>query len=221
MTRLGVLLSGRGSNFLALDDAVRRGELPAAIVLVASNVAGAPGLERARERGLPAVAIPHRGEPDRASHEAKLIAALRGAGVEWVCLAGYMRLLSPGFVAAFPRRILNIHPSLLPAFPGMDAQAQALAHGVRLSGCTVHLVDAGLDSGPIVVQRAVAVLDGDTPETLAARILEQEHLAYPEALRLLLTRRWEVQGRRLVFLPGPSDPGAEPPGPAGHEPRGI
>jgi phosphoribosylglycinamide formyltransferase-1 len=202
VTRIGVLLSGRGSNFLALHDAVRRGELPAAIALVASNVAGAPGLERARERGLPVVAIPHRGEPDRPSHEAKLIAALAAAGVEWVCLAGYMRLLSPAFVAAFPRRIVNIHPSLLPAFPGIDAHAQAIAHGVRLSGCTVHLVDEGLDSGPIVVQRAVEVLDDDTPETLAARILEQEHLAYPEAMRLLLTRRWEVRGRRLVLLPG-------------------
>jgi phosphoribosylglycinamide formyltransferase-1 len=204
VTRLGVLLSGRGSNFLALHDAVRRGELPAEIALVASNVAGAPGLELASERGLPVVAIPHRGEPDRASHEVKLIAALRAAGVEWVCLAGYMRLLSPGFVAAFPRRIVNIHPSLLPAFPGIDAHAQALAHGVRLSGCTVHLVDEGLDSGPIVVQRAVEVLDDDTPETLAARILEQEHRAYPEAMRLLLTRRWEVRGRRLVFQPGPA-----------------
>jgi phosphoribosylglycinamide formyltransferase-1 len=219
VTRIGVLLSGRGSNFLALHDAVRRGELPAAITLVASNVAGAPGLERARERGLPAVAIPHRGEPDRSSHEAKLIAALAAAGVEWVCLAGYMRLLSPAFVAAFPRRIVNIHPSLLPAFPGIDAHAQAIAHGVRLSGCTVHLVDEGLDSGPIVVQRAVEVLDDDTPETLAARILEQEHLAYPEAMRLLLTRRWEVRGRRLVLLPGagaaagPAAAGAAPAAP--------
>jgi phosphoribosylglycinamide formyltransferase-1 len=210
VTRLGVLLSGRGSNFLALHDAVRHGELPAEIALVVSNVAGAPGLERASERGLAAVAIPHRGEPDRASHEAKLVAALKAAGVEWVCLAGYMRLLSPGFVAAFPRRIVNIHPSLLPAFPGIDAHAQALAHGVRLSGCTVHLVDEGLDSGPIVVQRAVEVLDGDTPETLAARILEQEHRAYPEALRLLLTRRWEVRGRRLVFLPGAAAATAPP-----------
>jgi phosphoribosylglycinamide formyltransferase-1 len=199
VTRLGVLLSGRGSNFLALHDAVLRGELPAEIALVASNVAAAPGLDRARERGLPALAVPHRGEPDRASHEAKLIAALRGAGVDWVCLAGYMRLLSPDFVAAFPRRILNVHPSLLPVFPGIDAQAQALEHGVKVSGCTVHLVDEGLDSGPIVVQRTVAVLDGDTPDSLAARILEQEHVAYPEALRGLLTRPWEIRGRRLVF----------------------
>ena len=128
-----------------------------------------------------------------------MLAALRGAGVEWICLAGYMRLLSPGFIAAFPHRIVNIHPSLLPAFPGLDAQRQALAHGVKVSGCTVHLVDEGLDSGPIVVQRTVPVRDGDTPSTLAARILEQEHLAYPEALRRLLTEPWRVEGRRLRF----------------------
>lgn len=196
--RLGVLLSGRGSNFLALHAAIERGELPARIVLVISNVADAPGLVRARELGLPAEAIPHQGQP-RVDHEEKVLEALRRADVEWVCLAGYMRLLSPAFVAAFPRRILNIHPSLLPAFPGLEAQAQALAHGVKVSGCTVHLVDEGLDSGPIVVQRTVPVLDGDTPRTLAARILEQEHLAYPEALRRLLTEPWKIEGRRLVF----------------------
>ena len=199
MARLGILLSGRGSNFLALDAAIRRGELPATIALVVANVEGAPGLERARELGLPAVAIPHRGLPDRAAHEEKVVAALRAAEVEWVCLAGYMRLLSPRFLDAYPQRVVNIHPSLLPAFPGVDAQAQALAHGVRVAGCTVHLVDAGLDSGPIVVQRTVPVLDDDTAATLAARILEQEHLAYPEALRRLLTEPWEVAGRRLVF----------------------
>jgi phosphoribosylglycinamide formyltransferase 1 len=145
------------------------------------------------------VAIPHQGEPDRRAHEEKVVAALREAGAEWICLAGYMRRLSPQLVAAFPRRILNIHPSLLPAFPGLDAQAQALAHGVKVSGCTVHLVDDGLDSGPIVLQRAVPVLDGDTSESLAARILEQEHRAYPEALRRLLTEPWSLEGRRLVF----------------------
>ncbi|HVR97174.1 MAG TPA: phosphoribosylglycinamide formyltransferase [Thermoanaerobaculia bacterium] len=197
--RLGVLLSGRGSNFLALHAAVARGELPAEIALVVSNVAEAPGLARARELGLAAVAVPHQGEPSRAAHDARLIEVLREARVDWVCLAGYMRLLSPAFIAAFPRRIVNIHPSLLPAFPGLDAQAQALAHGVRVSGCTVHLVDEGLDSGPIVVQRPVPVLDGDTPAALASRILEQEHLAYSEALRRLLTESWEVQGRRLIF----------------------
>src|SRR4051812_16610169 len=165
-TPIAILLSGRGSNFLALQAAIERGEIPARIVLVASNVADAGGVAKAREMGLPAVALPHQGEPNRRAHEEKMIAALRESGAEWVCLAGYMRLLSPDFVAAFRRRILNIHPSLLPAFPGLDAQAQAVAHGVRVSGCTVHLVDEGLDSGPIVVQRAVPVLDGDTAATL-------------------------------------------------------
>ncbi len=208
MSRLGILLSGRGSNFLALHAAIERGEVPAEIAVVVGNIAGAPGLAKARELGLRAVAIPHRGEPGRRAHEEKVLAVLRGAEVDWVCLAGYMRLLSPEFVAAWPRRILNIHPSLLPAFPGLDAQAQALAHGVKVSGCTVHLVDEGLDSGPIVVQRTVPVLDGDTPATLSARILEQEHLAYPEALRRLLTEPWEVAGRRLVWgHPNPPSPG--------------
>ena len=198
MTRIGVLLSGRGSNFLALHAAIERGEIPARIVLVLSNIADAPGLAKARDLGIPVEAIPHQGQP-RAAQEEKVLEALRRTDVEWVCLAGYMRLLSPAFVAAFPRRILNIHPSLLPAFPGLDAQEQALAHGVKVSGCTVHLVDEGLDSGPIVVQRAVPVLDGDTPSALAARILEQEHLAYPEALRSLLTEPWRIEGRRLTF----------------------
>jgi phosphoribosylglycinamide formyltransferase 1 len=167
---------------------------------VVSNLEEAPGLDKARELGLPAIAIPHRGIP-RQEHEQKVVAMLRQAGAEWVCLAGYMRLLSPGLVGAFPQRIVNIHPSLLPAFPGQDAQGQALAHGVKVSGCTVHLVDEGLDSGPIVVQRTVPVLDGDSPKTLAARILEQEHQAYPEALCRLLTESWRVEGRRLLFGP--------------------
>jgi phosphoribosylglycinamide formyltransferase-1 len=209
VTRLGVLLSGRGSNFLAIHEAIGRGEVPAEIAVVISNIAGAKGLDRARELGLQAEAIPHRGEPGRRTHEEKVLAALRGAGVEWVCLAGYMRLLSPDFVAAWPRRILNIHPSLLPAFPGLAAQEQALAHGVKVTGCTVHLVDEGLDSGPIVVQRTVPVLDGDTPATLSRRILAEEHKAYPEALRLLLTEPWEVIGRRLVFQPASPSPGRE------------
>jgi len=209
MTRLGVLLSGRGSNFLAIHAAIGT-RIPAAIALVVSNVADAPGLARARELGLPVMAVPHRGEPDRRAHEAKVDAALRQAGVEWICLAGYLRLLSPEFVAAWPQRILNVHPSLLPAFPGLDAQAQALAHGVKVTGCTVHLVDAGLDSGPIVVQRAVPVRDGDTAETLSARILEQEHQAYPEALRRLLTEPWQVVGRRLIF--GAREGGMDKPG---------
>jgi phosphoribosylglycinamide formyltransferase-1 len=197
--RIAILLSGRGSNFLALQAAVGRGELPARIVLVASNLAEAPGLERARELGLPTLALPHRGEPNRRTHDEKMVAALRAAEAEWVCLAGYMRVLTPVFTGAFPRRILNIHPSLLPAFPGLDAQEQAFEHGVRVSGCTVHLVDEGLDSGPIVAQRTVPVFDGDTPTTLSARILEAEHQAYPEALRRLLTERWSLVGRRLVF----------------------
>ena len=198
-SKIAILLSGRGSNFLAIHAATSKGEVPAEIVLVVSNVEDAPGLARARELGLLAMAIPHPGEPGRRAHEEKVVAALQEARAEWICLAGYLRRLSPGFVASFPRRILNVHPSLLPAFPGLDAQAQALAHGVKVSGCTVHLVDEELDSGPIVVQRAVPVLDGDTVETLAARILEEEHRAYPEALRRLLTEPWRLEGRRLVF----------------------
>jgi phosphoribosylglycinamide formyltransferase 1 len=202
-TRVGILLSGRGSNFLSLAGAMERGDagikIPAEIAVVVSNVADAPGLAKARELGLPAVALPHREAAGRRAHEESVDAALRAAGAEWVCLAGYLRLLSPDFVAAWPRRILNVHPSLLPAFPGLDAQEQALAHGVKVAGCTVHLVDEGLDSGPIVVQRTVPVLDDDTPGTLAARILEQEHQAYPEALRRLLTEPWRVEGRRLIF----------------------
>jgi len=197
--RIAILLSGRGSNFLALQAAIERGEVPARIVLVASNLPEAPGLEKARELGLPALALPHRGEPSRQAHEEKMVEALRAAGAEWVCLAGYMRILTPVLRGAFPERILNIHPSLLPAFPGLDAQEQALKHGAKVSGCTVHLVDEGLDSGPIVVQRPVPVLDGDTARTLAERILEEEHRAYPEALRRLLTEPWRVEGRRLVF----------------------
>ena len=166
---------------------------------MASNVEGAPGLEHARELGLPAVAIPHRGERDRAAHEAKVLAALGAARSEWVCLAGYMRLLSGEFVARYRERILNIHPSLLPAFPGLHPQRQALEAGVRVSGCTVHLVDAGLDSGPIVHQRVVPVEDGDDEESLAARILVEEHRAYAEALKKLLSVPWRLEGRRIRF----------------------
>lgn len=204
--RLAVLLSGRGSNFLAIHRAIERGELPAEIVLVISNEPQAPGLARARDLGLAAVAVPHLGAGGRAPHEAQVLAELETARADWVCLAGYMRLLSPGFVARYPRRILNIHPSLLPAFPGLEAQRQALEHGVRISGCTIHLVEAGLDSGPIVDQRAVPVLPGDTLSDLARRILEQELELYPAALRRLLTEPWVVEGRRLVF--GKTSPGA-------------
>jgi phosphoribosylglycinamide formyltransferase 1 len=200
--RIAVLLSGRGSNFVALAAACARGEVPAEIVLVLSNTPDAPGLERARERGIAARAIPSKGLA-REEHERELIAAIRAAKAEWVCLAGYMRLLTPVFVDAFPQRIVNIHPALLPAFPGVDAQHQAWEYGVKVSGCTVHLVDAGCDTGPIVLQRVVLVEDGDSADDLAARILEQEHIAYPAALRLLLTRRWRLDGRRVVLLPEP------------------
>ena len=198
LTRIAVLLSGRGSNLVAIADACARGEVPAEIVRVISNKTDAPGLERARERGIPAVAIRGKGIP-REEHERLVIAAVAEAGAEWVCLAGYMRLLSPAFIDRFPQRIVNIHPALLPSFPGLEAQHQAWAYGVKVSGCTVHLVDSGCDSGPIVLQRPVAVLDGDTPEALAHRILEQEHVAYPAALRMLLTRPWRLEGRRVVF----------------------
>jgi phosphoribosylglycinamide formyltransferase-1 len=197
--RVGVLLSGRGSNFLALHQAMRDGQVPARIVRVISNRSDAPGLVRAAELGLDTVAIPHRGLR-RSTHEGRILEALEEAGVQWVCLAGYMRRLSSRLVAAFPQRILNIHPSLLPAFPGLDAQRQALEHGVRVSGCTVHLVDEGLDSGPIVVQRGVPVRDDDTPETLSARILVEEHRAYPEALERLLSQPWHLEGRRVRFV---------------------
>jgi phosphoribosylglycinamide formyltransferase-1 len=182
-----------------------RGEVPAHVALVVSNLEAAPGLARARELGLPAAAIPH-GGLTRDAHDERVLAALADARVEWICLAGYMRLLSARFVAAHRQRILNIHPSLLPAFPGLHAQRQALAAGVRVSGCTVHLVDEGLDSGPIVVQRAVPVEDGDDEESLAARILAEEHRAYPEALRRLLAEPWSVAGRRLLFGGATRDP---------------
>jgi phosphoribosylglycinamide formyltransferase 1 len=198
--RVAVLLSGRGSNFLALHGAMERGELPAEIVRVVSNEPDAAGLAKARDLRLPTLCLPHRHEPSRVAHEAKLLDALADAQVEWICLAGYMRLLSASFCSRYPQRILNIHPSLLPAFPGVDAQRQALEYGVKVTGCTVHLVDEHLDAGPIVVQRSVAVRDDDTGGSLAARILAEEHKAYPEALRLLLTEAWEVRGRRVVFL---------------------
>lgn len=197
---VAVLLSGRGSNLLALHGAMERGEVPAHVAVVVSNVAEAIGVERARALRLPTVVLPHRLEAGRLAHEAKVLAALDHAGAEWICLAGYVRLLSASFVARYARRILNIHPSLLPAFPGLEAQRQALEYGVRIAGCTVHLVDDSLDGGPVVVQHAVPVRDDDTPESLAARILTEEHKAYPEGLRRLLTERWDVRGRRVVFL---------------------
>ena len=185
--KIAVLISGRGSNMVALNDAVSAGVVPdAEIVVVISDQADARGLELARERGIEAFAIERRGR-NREEHEKEIIAALRERHVDLVCLAGYMRLLSPCFIAAFRGRILNIHPSLLPAFPGLAAQQQALQHGVKVSGCTVHFVDETLDGGPIIAQRAVPVLDGDTEETLSARILKEEHKLYADAVALVLT----------------------------------
>ena len=197
MPGVGVLISGRGSNLQALVDAARRGELGGEVAVVVSNVGSAPGLERARQAGIPAVFRDHRGKK-REDFDAELVEILRAHQVDLVCLAGFMRLLSPVFVRAFPGRVVNIHPALLPAFPGLEAQRQAWEHGVKVSGATVHLVDEGLDSGPIVAQEAVAVLSSDTPETLAARILEVEHRLYPRAVRLLLDGRCRVEGRRVI-----------------------
>jgi phosphoribosylglycinamide formyltransferase-1 len=198
-TRVAILLSGRGSNFLALHGAMERRELPAEIAVVVSNVAEAPGLEKARSLRLPTVCLPHKLEPSRAAHEERVLAALEHAGAEWICLAGYMRLLSASFVERYPQRILNIHPALLPAFPGLDGQQQAVDWGVKISGCTVHFVDADLDNGPIVMQKAVPVHDDDNAMSLSARILAEEHRIYPEALRRLLADRWRIEGRRVVF----------------------
>jgi phosphoribosylglycinamide formyltransferase-1 len=197
LKKLGILLSGRGSNFEAIADSIQAGRLPAEIAIVISNRADAPGLESARRRGLNARLIASKGR-NREEHDADVVAALRDARVDVVCLAGYMRLLSPQFIRAFPNRIVNIHPSLLPAFPGLEAQKQAIDHGVKISGCTVHFVDEHLDHGPIILQKTVPVLDTDDDHTLSARILLQEHLAYTEALRLVLKDEVEVQGSRVV-----------------------
>jgi phosphoribosylglycinamide formyltransferase-1 len=195
---LGILLSGRGSNFVAIADSIDTGRIPQArIAVVISNQPDAKGVETARQRGLNALVIPSKGKP-RESHDREVVAALQQYGVELVCLAGYMRLLSPWFVQQFPQRILNIHPSLLPAFPGLDAQKQAFDYGAKISGCTVHFVDEHLDHGPIIVQRTVPVLDGDDDHALAERILKEEHQAYSEAIRIVLEGNWEIQGRRVV-----------------------
>jgi len=196
--RLGILLSGRGSNFSAIAEALRTNRLLGAeIAVVLSNVPNAPGLKIAAEMGLTAIAIPSAGRK-RAEHDAEIIARLHQHRVDLVCLAGYMRILTPEFVRAFPNRILNVHPSLLPAFPGLDAQAQALEFGARVAGCTVHFVDKAVDHGAIIVQRAVPVLDDDTTESLAARILEQEHIAYSEAIARVLSGEFGFAGRRYV-----------------------
>jgi phosphoribosylglycinamide formyltransferase-1 len=197
MKRIGILISGRGSNFVAIADHVAAGDLEAEIAVVISNRAEAPGLELARQRGLCAVCIPSKGL-DREVYDRMLIEELRNRGVEIVCLAGFMRLLSAAFIREYPNRILNIHPSLLPAFPGLDAQRQALEHGVRVAGCTVHFVDEYLDAGPIVLQAPVPVLDSDTVETLSARILKEEHRIYSEALRIVVGGRYRIEGRRVV-----------------------
>jgi phosphoribosylglycinamide formyltransferase-1 len=199
MKRLGILLSGRGSNFEAIADNVAAGKLPAEIAIVISNRPEAHGLEAARRRGLPAVCIPSKGL-DRNIYDALLAAELKKHAVDLVCLAGYMRLLSAGFIREFPGRVLNIHPSLLPSFPGLDAQHQALEHGVKVTGCTVHFVDEFLDAGPILVQAAVPVIDGDTVETLSARILKEEHRIYSEAIQMVLGGTLRIEGRRV--LPG-------------------
>jgi phosphoribosylglycinamide formyltransferase-1 len=198
MQRLGVLISGRGSNLRAIIEAIREGRLRAEIAIVLSNVATAPGLARAATAGIETCVLSHRDYPSRPAYDAAVVEILRAYRVDLVCLAGFMRLLSPTFIDAFPNRLLNIHPSLLPAFPGVDAQRQALEHGVKVTGATVHFVNAQLDAGPIVMQRAVPVHDGDTAETLAARILEEEHRLYPEAIQRVLDGGWRIEGRRFV-----------------------
>jgi phosphoribosylglycinamide formyltransferase-1 len=200
--RLGVLISGRGSNLQALIDATRNGQLDASIVLVISNRPEAPGLDRARRAGIEAIVIDHRSWRSRDEYDAAIVQALKTRGASLVCLAGYMRLVGPVLLDAFPNAILNIHPSLLPAFPGMNAQHQAIEHGVKVSGVTVHVVTLELDGGPIILQRTVPVLDGDTRDTLADRILDEEHRAYPEAVRIVLEGGWEIVGRRFVRSAG-------------------
>jgi len=196
--RIGVLLSGRGSNFEALADSVAAGRIPnAEIAVAASNREGAPGIDLAKQRKIAARVIPSKGL-ERETYDRQVVAVLREHNVDLVCLAGYMRLLSPFFVASFPNRILNIHPSLLPSFPGLESQRQALEYGVKFAGCTVHFVDENLDAGPIVLQATVRVLDDDTEATLSARILAEEHRIYSEAVRIVLEGRYKIEGRRVI-----------------------
>src|SRR6266545_2844760 len=198
MTRVGILISGRGSNMLALASAVDEGRIPGAVIsVVVSDQPTAAGLDAAKKRGLNTTVIQRQGR-SRDEHDREIVAVLKAYGVEIVCLAGYMRLLSPFFIETYRNCILNIHPSLLPAFPGLDAQRQVLEHGVKWTGCTVHFVDETLDGGPIIAQRVVPVLDNDTEETLAVRILEQEHQLYAEALALVISRKYEIAGRRVL-----------------------
>jgi phosphoribosylglycinamide formyltransferase-1 len=196
---IGVLISGRGSNLQALIDAIGTGDLGAGIRVVVSNEPRAHGLERAREAGIETVVLSHRDFSTRAAYDQALVDALQGRGVRLVCLAGFMRLLGPVFCDSFPNAVLNIHPSLLPAFPGMDAQKQALEHGVKVTGATVHFVTPELDAGPIIAQRAVPVLDDDTVQTLSARVLDAEHALYPDTLRRVLAGGWRIDGRRVTF----------------------
>jgi phosphoribosylglycinamide formyltransferase-1 len=195
---LGVLISGRGTNLQSILDAIADGRLAASVAIVISNRDGAMGLARAEAAGVETLVVDHRGHASREAYDARLAGELRARHVDLVCLAGFMRVLSPAFIRAFPNRILNIHPSLLPSFPGVDAQAQAWRHGVQVSGATVHLVDDSLDGGPIVAQGAVDVLPGDTSESLAARILEVEHRLYPQAIARVLAGGWRIDGRRFV-----------------------
>lgn len=199
MKRVAILLSGRGSNFLALSDAIERGEIPAKIVLVISNIERAAGLQHARDRGYKALYIPSKGR-EREEFDREVVGELKKERVDVICLAGFMRLLSSYFVSQYPMRIVNIHPSLLPAFPGLDSQKQALDWGSKATGCTVHFVDEELDHGPIIVQRTVPVLDSDDADTLSHRILEQEHKAYPEALKLICEDRIRIEGRRARIV---------------------
>jgi phosphoribosylglycinamide formyltransferase-1 len=198
LTKLGVLISGGGSNMKSITAACEAGKVPAEVAVVISNDPDAPGLSWSRERGMATAVFPHQKYASREAHDRVVVERLREAEVEWVCLAGYMRLLSAYFVDAFRERILNIHPALLPSFPGLHGQRQALEYGVKVAGCTVHFVDLELDHGPIVVQRAVEVRDGDDEDSLAQRILEQEHIAYPEALQFVLTERWRIETRRVM-----------------------
>jgi phosphoribosylglycinamide formyltransferase-1 len=199
--RLGVLVSGRGSNLQAIIDAVESARLDASIAVVISNRPGTRGLDRARSAGLDAVLLDHAAYASRAAYDAALVEHLRHRDVGVVCLAGYMRLLGPAFLDAFPNAVLNVHPSLLPAFPGVRAQEQALAHGVTVAGCTVHFVTPDLDAGPIILQSAVPVLPGDTVDTLSARILVEEHRLYPQAIAMVLAGGWRIEGRRFVAPP--------------------
>lgn len=201
--RLGVLISGRGSNLQALIAAIESGRLDATITVVISNRQGAGGLERARAAGIESIVLSHRDFASRDDYDRALARELRARDVGLVCLAGFMRLVGTELIDAFPNRILNVHPSLLPSFPGLDAQKQAIEHGVKVSGVTIHLVTAELDGGPIVVQRAVVVMPGDTAESLAARILEEEHRAYPEAVKIILDGGWRLEGRRFIPAKSP------------------